>query len=445
MSAKTKLNLFDTSMLVMSLVIGMGIFRNPVEVAKQAQTEQIFFAAWILGGLVSLCGALTYAEIGSRFPVKGGYYKVFSYCYHPAFAFMVNWMIVISNAGATAIVAMVGAEYINPILLPDSLQNPTGIKLTSVATIVFLYGVNYLGIKLSAQTQNVLSLLKIGLMLLLCLSIFFKQDTPTVAAAVAPILSSTDSLKALALSFVPIFFTYGGYQNTINFGTDIENAPRNTPRGIFIGFALIIFLYLIINYAYVSVLGFGGVQQSASLTSDLAKVFFGETGYKVTSVLLFISVMTFVNSAMLFNPRIHYAMADDGVLPAIFKRTNERTQVQGFALTVFAVFLVLVLLFIDSFRELLNYVMFFDSVGMVTSAFTIFLLRRQARGQSPGQGVYTIGWGRNVIPAIFIIIYFVTALSALLSSPENLPIALGLFVGGLPLYYAMKRTVKQEQ
>lgn len=441
MIAKTKLNLFDTSMLVMSLVIGMGIFRNPVEVAKQAQTEEIFFAAWLLGGLVSFCGALTYAEIGSRFPVKGGYYKVFSYCYHPAFAFMVNWMIVISNAGATAIVAMVGAEYINPILLPESWQNPTGIKLTSVGTILLLYGINYAGIKLSAQTQNVLSLLKIGLMLLLCLSIFF-HDAPQAAAAAAPILSTTDSLKALALSFVPIFFTYGGYQNTINFGTDIQDAPRNTPRGIFIGFALIIFLYLTINYAYVQVLGFGGVQTSTSLTSDLAKVFFGETGYKITSVLLFISVMTFVNSAMLFNPRIHYAMADDGVLPPIFKRTNERTQVQGFALTVFAVFLVLVLLFIDSFRELLNYVMFFDSVGMITSAFTIFLLRRQAQGQAL-TGVYTIGWGKNIVPAVFIVIYFVTALSALLSTPENLPIALGLFAGGLPLYYLVRYSLRK--
>lgn len=441
MATKTKLNLFDTSMLVVSLVIGMGIFRNPVEVAKQAQTPSVFFWAWVLGGVVSFCGALTYAEIGSRFPVKGGYYKIFSYCYHPAFAFMVNWMIVISNAGATAIVAMVGAEYINPILLPESLQNPTGIKLTSIATILVLYAINYVGIRVSAQTQNLLSMIKIVLMLLLCVSIFFAPETPQVTTNIVP--ESFNFWQALAFSFVPIFFTYGGYQNAINFGTDIENAPRNTPRGIFIGFSIVIFLYLIINYAYFKVLGFSGIQNSTSLTSDLAKVFFGETGYKVTSVLLFISVLTFINSAMLFNPRIHYAMADDGVLPPVFKRTNERTQVQEFALTVFAVFLILVLLFIDSFRELLNYVMFFDSVGMVTSAATIFLLRNQAQkaGNVLDKEVYTIGLGKNLMPALFILLYFVTALSALLSTPENLPIALGLFVAGLPLYYIIKKVV----
>ena len=149
---------------------------------------------------------------------------------------------------------------------------------------------------------------------------------------------------------------------------------------------------------------------------------------------------------MLFNPRIHYAMADDGVLPPVFKRTNERTQVQEFALTVFAVFLILVLLFIDSFRELLNYVMFFDSVGMVTSAATIFLLRNQAKkaGNVLDQEVYTIGLGKNLMPAIFILLYFVTALSALLSTPENLPIALGLFAAGLPLYYIIKKVVAKD-
>ena len=86
-------------MIVISLVIGMGIFATPSEVAIKAGNAWIFFGAWIFGGLVSLCGALTFAEIGARFPVTGGFYKVFSYCYHPAFAFMINWVLVISNAG----------------------------------------------------------------------------------------------------------------------------------------------------------------------------------------------------------------------------------------------------------------------------------------------------------------------------------------------------------
>jgi APA family basic amino acid/polyamine antiporter len=175
------------------------------------------------------------------------------------------------------------------------------------------------------------------------------------------------------------------------------------------------------------------------LTSDLAKVFFGEMGYKLTSVLLFISVLTFVNSAMLTNPRVYFAMAEDGVLPKVFKKMNDQTQVQGFALSVFAVFLILVLLFIDSFKELLNYVMFFDSIGMITSAFTVYLLRKQINNQSSGQQLYQIGFGKNILPALFIITYFTVALSALLDSPQNIPYSLGLFLGGFPLYWLIKK------
>src|SRR5687768_5331581 len=100
-----KLSLLDLTMIVVSLVIGMGIFRTPVNVAKAVDTPFIFFLAWLAGGLVALCGALTYAEIGSRLPVTGGYYKVFSYAYHPSIAFGVNCLIVVSNAGGAAAVA----------------------------------------------------------------------------------------------------------------------------------------------------------------------------------------------------------------------------------------------------------------------------------------------------------------------------------------------------
>ena len=98
MSARNKLNLFDFTMIMVSFVIGMGIFRTPVNVAAAAPTPAVFFAAWITGGLVALCGALTYAEIGSRFPVTGGYYRIFSYAYHPSIGFAVNCIILISNA-----------------------------------------------------------------------------------------------------------------------------------------------------------------------------------------------------------------------------------------------------------------------------------------------------------------------------------------------------------
>ena len=110
-----KLNLFDFTMIVVSLVIGMGIFRTPVNVAKAVDTPFIFFGVWVVGGLIALCGALTYAEIGSRLPVTGGYYKVFSYAYHPSIAFAINCIILVSNAASLAAVALVGSGPCMPL------------------------------------------------------------------------------------------------------------------------------------------------------------------------------------------------------------------------------------------------------------------------------------------------------------------------------------------
>src|SRR5882762_10669608 len=112
MSRQTKLNLFDFTMIMVSLVIGMGIFRTPVNVAKASPDTFLFFAAWIAGGLVALCGALTYAEIGSRYPVTGGYYKVFAKAYHPSIAFAINCIILVSNAASISGVALIGSGYL---------------------------------------------------------------------------------------------------------------------------------------------------------------------------------------------------------------------------------------------------------------------------------------------------------------------------------------------
>ena len=161
MSIKPKLGVFDLTMIIVSLVIGIGIFRSPAIVAQKAGSPLVFFIAWILGGVISICGALTFAEIGSRLPVAGGFYKIFSYCYHPAYAFMLNWSLVITNAASAVGVAIVGAEYINPILLPVALQNEMGVKLTAIVAILVLYALNFLGIKMGARAQNILSMVKI--------------------------------------------------------------------------------------------------------------------------------------------------------------------------------------------------------------------------------------------------------------------------------------------
>ena len=425
-------------MIVVSLVIGMGIFRTPVEVAQKAQHPSIFFAAWIIGAIVSLFGALTFAEIGSRYPVAGGFYRIFSHCYHPAFAFMVNWITVISNAASTAIVAIIGAEYVLPILLPD-VEHDLGVRVTTISAIAILYLINLAGIKMSARLLNILMVFKIALIMALILSVFI---APPIAEAVRTTseLTTTETLKAFWLCFMPVFFTYGGYQQTMNFGSDVPDAIRTMPRAIFYGIAIILSLYLLVNFSYFQVLGFDRLKTSSTLASDMARITLGDYAFKITGVLLFLSVMAYVNASIMSNPRVYYAMAEDKVLPSIFKKVNERTQVQEFAVTFFVGFMIVTLFLSSSFSKVLNYVMFFDSIALVSASAALFVLRHRAKKGGEQAGIYKMK-GYPYLPAVFIIVYSLVNISILVSNPQASLIGFILFVSGLPLYFLLKKLI----
>src|SRR6478672_3718254 len=159
MTAKNKLGQLDISLIVVSLVIGMGIFRNPASVAATSGTSSIFFSLWIVGGFIALCGALTYAEIGQRLPAMGGYYKIFARCYHPSIGFSVNSIIIISNAASLAVLALIGADYVSDLLYghPSGIFFNTMVAITAVAVF---FVVNLFGLRTSSRTQNVLIIIK---------------------------------------------------------------------------------------------------------------------------------------------------------------------------------------------------------------------------------------------------------------------------------------------
>ena len=354
---------------------------------------------------------------------------------------MINWVLVISNASSVAAVALLGAEYINPILLPANLQNSTGTRLTTIATVLVLYGINFLGIKLSAQTQNVLTIFKVGMILLLC-TVIFKSDAHAVNPVTA-IPHTGNVITAFGLSMVAVFFTYTGYAQTINFGGDIINAKKNIPKAIFFGIGTVIALYLAINYAYYYVLGIGGLQQNHTLAATLAGVIFGATGYKITSILMFVSVVAYVNVNIMSSPRIYYAMAEDGILPPIFKRLNPKTQVQEFGMSFFVVAILIILFFVGSFSDMLKYVMFFELIGISLAAISIFILRKKTKDLDVSD-IYTIKWF-PLIPIIFILAYWFVTINIFITFKEN-PFAafwcLAAYALGLAIYYIGKRKQK---
>jgi APA family basic amino acid/polyamine antiporter len=423
-------------MIVAGLVIGMGIFRVPSEVAQTAGIPLIFFLAWITGAVVSFIGALTFAEIGSRYPVAGGFYKIFSHCYHPCFAFMVNWIIVISNAGATAGVAIMGAEYIAPVLLP-STDHHLAIMIVTVSSTIIIYTINMIGIRVSAKLLNGLMLVKISLLVLIIGAVFFVRGEHAREPLVSQNLSGIDMFKAFTMCFIPIFFTYGGYQQTMNFGNDIPNANRTMPRAIFYGISIVLVLYLSVNYSYYKILGFSGLAHSSTIASDISGLIFGAIAFKLVSVIMFLSVMAYVNVSVMANPRIYFAMAEDKILPPIFKKLNHKTQVQEFALTLFCAFVLLTLFFLSSFQKILEHVMFFDSISLITAAACIFILRYRAKKQDDPKNIFKIK-GYPFLPAFYILVYMAVNISIFYANREAATSGFILFILGFPLYYLIK-------
>ncbi len=365
-----RLSAFDAAMVVVSLVIGIGIFRTPALVARDAGGSFEFFAAWALGGLLSLMGALTFAEIGSRLPRAGGYYKAVAECWHPRLAFMLNWSQALMQGAGAAGVAFIGAEYLARAL---RLHGGRPVALLAGLLMVTLLALNLLGVRAGARAQNVLSLAKIVMIASVAALAFARAGAPAVPAAAA---ASTGWGFVSAL--VAVFYTYGGYQTIINLGADVRDPRRNLPRAVLGGMAVVVTLYLLANAAYQRVLGLAGIAESDLVAASLMRALFGSTGETLVSVAIFLSAAGFVNATILQVPRSYYAMAQDGALPAAFLRVDARTQVQRAGLLFFAASMLLPALLLGSFEKLLAYVMFSDALMLMVVAATVFVLRRRA-------------------------------------------------------------------
>ncbi|MCX6299117.1 MAG: APC family permease [Bacteroidetes bacterium] len=441
MKGKQKLNLFSFTMIVVGLVIGMGIFRSAATSAKDAIEPSVYFSAWILGGFFAFCGALTYAEIGSRFPVTGGYYKVFSYAYHPSIAFAINCVILISNAASLSGVALIGSGYISK-LFPQFHFTDTDKALISCVAIFSFYLINLMGLRMSSKAQNFLMLIKIGMIVVLIAALFFPIHAlpETVSAVVASSTPQISWIQSLGISLIAVSFTYGGYQQTINFGNEVANPAKNIPRGIFIGIAIIIGLYLLVNLSYYNIIGFNNMKGEREIAYVVMHKVFGKTGADIFSFFLFFGVLAYVNALLMSNPRVMYAMSTEGALPTIFGKQSAKNEVLVFSLTVFAAMCIIILFFAQTFEKILNFTIFLDCFGMVASSATIFVLRKRTK-HLDGTGIYKMKLF-PILPLIFMGSYLFVGISISIQTPSIAIIGTTVLAAFMLLYFVTKKFIK---
>jgi basic amino acid/polyamine antiporter, APA family len=309
---RATLNLTQAIAIIVGIVIGAGIFKAPSLVAANTGSVEWMFAAWIAGGVISLIGALCYAELATSFPHAGGDYHFLHRAYGKAVSFLFAWArFAVITTGSIALLGFVFGDYMTQILP----LGPASSALYAVAALLILTWVNVRGMQSSAQTQTWLTGVEVlGLLLIVVGGLFLAGNGTGAAqaASAAPAAApSTPALGALGLAMVFVLLTYGGWNEAAYISAELKDERRNMVRALIYSIAIITTLYLLVNWAYWHGLGIQGMAQSKAVAADLMNVAFGRTGEVIMAVLVAIAALTSMNATMIVGARTNFAAARD--------------------------------------------------------------------------------------------------------------------------------------
>jgi APA family basic amino acid/polyamine antiporter len=414
-------------MMVVGGTIGSGIFFTPAEVARALPAGPWVLGVWGLGGVVALAGALTYAELGAMLPNAGGAYVYIREAFGPLAAFLCGWMTVLAvTTGALAAVAMGFAGY--AVRYVDLA--PVGGQVGLAALTITVLGVtNYVGVKPGATVQNVLTVAKIFALgaLIVAGFVWWANLGAPLAVPNAPPPRST-LVAGLAAAFVAVLFTIGGWQQLNMVAAEVREPERTIPRALFLGIAIVIAIYLGANAVYLHTLGRDGLAASSAVAGDTARRLVGPIGGNLISIGAMLSILGFVNVALLGNARIPFAMARDGLFLPAAGRVHPRFATPHVAIAIMVVW-ALLLLFATrgNLGALLSGVVFADWIFFGLGGASVFVLRRSM----PNASRPYRAWGYPVVPGLFVLAAVIGVTSAYVAAPKTSLLGTALLAAGV--------------
>jgi basic amino acid/polyamine antiporter, APA family len=372
---RASLSLFDACAIIVGVVIGAGIFRAPSIVASQVSSETIFLMLWLAGGLISLIGALCYAELGSSHPNAGGEYFFLRRAYGRWLAFLFAWArMSVVQTGAIAAIAFVFGDYASRLY---SLGENSSAIYAALSVIVVTM-LNVIGTTQSKWVQNLLT----GGLAIAILAVVIAGLTNAAPSAAAPAAEvSAGGLGFSGLAIIFIMLTYGGWNEAAYITAEVQDGRRNIVRALVIGIVVVTILYLLINFAYVRVLGLDGMKASKAVAADLMQAAFGSAGAVALSIIVVAASISTLNATVFTGARTNYAVGRDYSLFSFLGRWNEKsnTPVRGL-LWQGAISLGLVYLASftkDGFETLVAYTAPAFWLFFLLTGISLFLLRRQ--------------------------------------------------------------------
>jgi APA family basic amino acid/polyamine antiporter len=443
---KRELGMWPAMSIVVGTVIGSGIFLVPKTMIERVGRVDIVFLVWVVGGLLSLAGALSYAELAAAIPEAGGEYAYLRDAYGPIWGFLYSWtQMWVAKSGSIATLATGFFLYLTNFFAPlDSvfytLPLPIGPhggplefrygQLFAIALILLLAWLNYYGVKLGGNVQVAVTVVKVALIaFIIAAGLGFGHAHAPAAGTVAPL-----TFAGFIAALVAALWAYDGWNNVSMVSSEIRNPQRNLPLALIGGTLVVIGIYFLANGAYFHIMSPNEVAGSTRVAADMMRKILGRPGANAVSVAAMISIFAALNGSILSGARVPYAAAREGYFFPAIARVNPRYHTPGVSIVVLSTWAALLVLS-GRYDDLFNLVIFASWIlyGMTAAAVIILRIRRPELSRP----YRTLGY--PVVPVLFICGALVLLVSTLIDRPRESLLGIGLIVLGLPFYFYWRK------
>ena len=434
--------------VVIGSVIGSGIFLVPQKIALTLGDAGWIIAVWIFGGLLSLAGALTNAEIAGMIPAAGGQYVYFKQIYGDFPAFLYGWTtFIVYQTGSIAAIAVAFAKYLGyffPALSSLDLNfgffvmPEVGIKIVAIGAILFVTGTNYFGVQFGGFVQRLFTTLKVLAIVAIVFTCFtFGTHTGHLYS---PFFShgptnGTSLLSAFGIALVAVLWAYDGWNSVTYLAGEVKDAQRNIPIALVAGTSAVVIIYVITNLAYMYVLPVSQIAHSKLVAADAISHFFGTNGAALIAIAVMLSTFGTVNATTMTTARVYFAMAKDKLFFKEISNVHPKYRTPHVSLIVQGIWASLLTL-TGTYDQLFTYVIFASWLFYALGAFGIFVLRK--RRPDAVRPYRTVGY--PVVPMAFVVVATWFVYNTIVTDPRDSLFGLGLVMIGIPAYMYWKRS-----
>ncbi len=426
----------DLTLLVVGNVIGSGIFLVPASVMMQSgESIPVAISVWLVGGLLSLMGALSYAELGSMDPNAGGLYAYIRDAFGPFPAFLYGWtLFFVIGAGTIAALAVAAADYLTQL----TPMSPTVKNIVAVTLILVMTVINVRGTRGSASMQNLATGIKVlailGMSALLLVLGKGGADVATTDAVANTVKDAPMMLSTVGLSVIAVLWAYEGWQYVTFVAGEAKDPQRTIPRALVLGTLLLITIYIIANFAYIAALGTARMAASERVAGEAVAQVLGPTAGKAIALAIIISMYSAAHATVITVPRVYFAMARDRVFFGKLAEVHPRFGTPAVAIVASCTWAA-VLAMSGTFNQLLTYVVFIGWIFYALGAAAVIALRIK-RPDAPRP--FRVP-GYPVTPALFVIAAAAIVGNTIMSQPGQAAIGIGVVMLGAPAYVIWRR------